>query len=122
MAYYQKLPAKNKQGYKWKCTDGPRNPATGKRTQIIRRADTKKEAAFKVQEALKDININNGQAYNKDILFKDYLLDWLITYKKNAVKENTYRLHERNVQKKNPSVNWSYENKRSNSNHLSKNR
>ena len=48
MAYFQKVPAKNKQGYKWKCTEeGPRNPATGKRTQITRRADTKKEAAFK---------------------------------------------------------------------------
>ncbi|MCM3168990.1 tyrosine-type recombinase/integrase [Peribacillus frigoritolerans] len=101
MAYFQKVPAKNKQGYKWKCTEeGPRNPATGKRTQITRRADTKKEAAFKVEEALKEIRIYNGQAYNKDILFKDYLPDWLATYKKNAVKENTYKLHERNVQKK----------------------
>ncbi|MGG4155725.1 tyrosine-type recombinase/integrase [Peribacillus muralis] len=53
-----------------------------------------------MEEALKDIIINNGQAYNKDILFKDYLPDWLVTYKKNAVKENTFKLHERNVQKK----------------------
>ncbi|GAB6254495.1 tyrosine-type recombinase/integrase [Peribacillus sp. N1] len=101
MAYFQKVPAKNKQGYKWKCTEeGPLNPATGKRTQITRRADTKKEASFKVEEALKEIRIYNGQAYNKDILFNDYLPDWLATYKKNAVKENTYKLHERNVQKK----------------------
>lgn len=46
MAYFQKTPSKNKQGYKWKCTEeGPRNPATGKRTQITRRADTKKRGS-----------------------------------------------------------------------------
>ncbi|MFJ8243728.1 phage integrase SAM-like domain-containing protein [Peribacillus asahii] len=101
MAYFQKVLAKNKQGYNWKCTEeGPRNPTTGKRTQITRRAATKKEAAEKVAIALKEIQLNNGQTFDKKALLIDYLPKWLENYKRHTVKENTFKMHERNVYKK----------------------
>ncbi|MEH6943520.1 site-specific integrase, partial [Bacillus sp. JJ722] len=100
MAYFQKTSAKNKQGYKWKCTEeGPRNPATGKRTQITRRADTKKEALEKVKIALRELEMNNGLAYDKNMLLHEFLVDWLETYKKKSVKANTFKLHHKNVHK-----------------------
>lgn len=54
MAYFKKVSAKNKQGYRWKCTkDAPPHPVTGKRRQVTRRADTKNEAEEKVDTAIK---------------------------------------------------------------------
>jgi hypothetical protein len=56
LAYFRKIPAKNKQGYKWICVkDAPPDPVTGERRQISRRADSKKEAEAKVDEALRKL-------------------------------------------------------------------
>ncbi|WP_154318747.1 tyrosine-type recombinase/integrase [Metabacillus idriensis] len=98
MAYFQKVPAKNKQGYKWKCTeDAPRDPVTGERRQITRRGDTKKEASEKVQLALKELEQNNYLSLDNKVTFKDFLPDWLDTYKKGKVKPSTYESHKRNI-------------------------
>lgn len=98
LAYYKQVPAKNKQGYKWKCTeDGPPDPMTGKRRQITRRADGKKEAKAKVDAALHEMKLNENQPLNKDIRFKDFLPDWVDTYKKGKVKPSTYAAHKRNI-------------------------
>ncbi|MFJ8266579.1 hypothetical protein [Peribacillus asahii] len=36
MAYFQKVLAKNKQGYNWKCTEeGPRNLTTGNERKLL---------------------------------------------------------------------------------------
>ena len=98
MAYFKQVPAKNKQGYKWKCTeDGPRDPITGERRQVTRRADTKKEAKAKVDAAISEMKQNDNQPLTKNLRFKDYLPDWLETYKKGKVKPSTYEAHKRNI-------------------------
>jgi len=98
MAYLKKVPAKNKQGYKWKCTkEGPRDPITGERRQVTRRADTKKEAEEKVDAAIREMERNGNQPINGVIRFQDYLPEWVETYKKGKVKEATYESHKRNI-------------------------
>lgn len=98
MAYFQKVDAKNKQGYKWKCTkEARRHPETGERRQVTRRADTKKEAEAKVDAAIKEIEHLDFNPNNKKLLLKDYLYDWVDTYKKGKVKPSTYEAHKRNI-------------------------
>lgn len=66
MAYFQKIKANNKQGYKWRCVkDGPPDPVTGERKQISRRADTKKEAEAKVDDALRKLSEHGIDEKNK---------------------------------------------------------
>ncbi|WP_042348308.1 tyrosine-type recombinase/integrase [Bacillus massiliigorillae] len=99
MAYFKQLPAKNKQGYKWKCTiEGPPDPATGKRRQITRRADGKKEAYNKALSAYKEIEENNGQV-TTEVTFNQYLNEWIETYKKGKVKPSTFESHKRTIKK-----------------------
>lgn len=43
--------------------------------------------------------MNNGQAYDKNMLLHEFLVDWLETYKKKSVKANTFKLHYKNVHK-----------------------
>lgn len=53
MALFHKIPANNKQGYKYICTiDGPPDTITGPRNQIARRADTEKEALARARRKL----------------------------------------------------------------------
>lgn len=95
MAYYQKVPAKNKQGYKWKLTeDGPRDPITGKRRQITRRADTKKEAAEKVKEAIEEIKRRDCHGIKDElhnITVSELFERWFELVMKRKIKETTYR-------------------------------
>ncbi|WP_256701606.1 hypothetical protein [Paenibacillus sp. P3E] len=57
MASIKKIPAKNKQGYKWRCVmEGPPDPVTGVRRQIPRVRDTKQEAIDAAQEAVNALN------------------------------------------------------------------
>ncbi|WP_339271656.1 tyrosine-type recombinase/integrase [Paenibacillus sp. FSL K6-1330] len=98
MASYTKIPANNKQGYKWICTlEGPQDPVTGKRKQIPRRGDTKKEAYARAQKVLDDLK-NHGIDEKKvrKMTFEDVAEDWLKTYSKRKVKRRTVR--QRGVQ------------------------
>ncbi|WP_438350419.1 tyrosine-type recombinase/integrase [Paenibacillus sp. FA6] len=91
MASYTKIPANNKQGYKWICTiDGPPDPVTGKRNQIPRRGDTKKEAEQRCQDVSNKLlghGIDNKKF--KKMTFEDVAWDWLKTYSKGNVKDST---------------------------------
>ncbi|KZS45746.1 integrase [Paenibacillus glucanolyticus] len=100
MASYTKIPAKNKQGYKWICTlEGPPDPLTGKRRQIPRRGDTKKEAydrAKAVVDALNKHGIDHRKV--KKQTFEIVSKDWLKTYSKRRVKKKTIKLREETLQ------------------------
>jgi hypothetical protein len=67
MASFMKIAANNKQGYMWICIkDFLPDPVTGKRNQIKRRGETKKEAEARVDDAinsLKDDGIDARKTY-----------------------------------------------------------
>lgn len=95
MAYFQKVPAKNKKGYRWKCTkDAPPDPITGKRRQVTRRGDTKTEAERKVDEAIKElIKMDQGIISHdyKEITVEQLFNRWFDLVMKRRLKESTYR-------------------------------
>lgn len=95
MSYFQKVPAKNKKGYRWKCTkDAPRHPVTGKRRQVTRRADTQREAENRVDEAIKKIKKEDSGELNQElerITIKELIDKWLELVMKRRLKESTFR-------------------------------
>ncbi|AGK51992.1 tyrosine-type recombinase/integrase [Bacillus sp. 1NLA3E] len=99
MAYFRKIDSNNKQGYKWVCVkDGPPDPVTGKRNQIPRRGDTKKEAEAKVDEAIRkltDHGIDDKKI--KNLPFEKVALEWLNTYSRGKVKASTVRVREKEI-------------------------
>ena len=99
MASYTKIPANNKQGYKYICTiEGPPDPVTGKRNQIPRRGDTKKEAWQRCQDVLiKLLGHGIDSKKVKKMTFEDVAWDWLKTYAKGSVKESTVRVREKEI-------------------------
>ncbi|MEH7801427.1 Arm DNA-binding domain-containing protein, partial [Bacillus pumilus] len=60
MAYFRKVPAKNKKGYTYSFTiELGKDPITGKRKQVTRRGfETKKEAEVVANELENQINKN----------------------------------------------------------------
>lgn len=99
MAYFYKVEANNKQGYKWVCVkDGPPDPVTGKRKQISRRADGKKEAEKRVDKALEELQDSGiDEQRKKHITFDEVALEWLKTYSKGKVKDSTIRVREKEI-------------------------
>ncbi|GIO84598.1 site-specific integrase [Paenibacillus faecis] len=99
MASYTKVPAKNKQGYKWVCTlEGPPDPVTGKRRQIPRRGDTKKEALDRAQKVLDELTKNGiDERKVKKLTFEEVAWEWLKTYSKGKVKPGTIRIREKEI-------------------------
>ncbi|GAB6990893.1 tyrosine-type recombinase/integrase [Paenibacillus pini] len=96
MASFKKIPANNKQGYKWICTiEGPPDPVTGKRTQIPRRADTQKKAEERCKMALDELlKHGNNTKKVKALTFAEVAQEWLETYSKGKVKRRTIRQRE----------------------------
>jgi len=99
MAYFRKMQAKNKQGYKWICVkDGPSDPVTGKRQQISRRADTKKEAEAKVDEALKKLTEHGiSEKKVRNLPFEKVAEEWINTYSRGKVKASTVRIRRSEI-------------------------
>src|SRR5690625_4705314 len=95
VSYFQKVPAKNKKGYRWKCTkDAPRHPVTGKRRQVTRRADTQREAENRVDEAIKKIKKEDSGELNQELerfTIKELIDKWLELVMKRRLKESTFR-------------------------------
>ncbi|HAF97498.1 tyrosine-type recombinase/integrase [Paenibacillus lactis] len=92
MASYKKIPANNKQGYKWICTlEGPPDPVTGKRKQVPRRGETKKEAYDRAKAVVDALNSGLDLKKAKKTTFKDAAYEWLDTYSRSAVKKSTIR-------------------------------
>ncbi|SFJ43731.1 Site-specific recombinase XerD [Paenibacillus sp. UNC496MF] len=94
MASFKKVQAQNKQGYMWTCIkDGPPDPVTGKRNQIKRRGETKKEAEARVDQALlslKDDGIDVKRI--KNMTFQKVAEEWLAAYSREKVKKSTIRV------------------------------
>jgi integrase len=95
LAYYQKVSAKNKQGYKWKCTeDAPRDPLSGKRRQITRRGDTKKEAYEKILVGMEEIKKIDSSGLDQnffELTVHELFERWFELILKRKIKETTYR-------------------------------
>lgn len=93
MAEPKKVPAKNKQGYKWKVVmEGPPDPITGQRQQIARIRDTKGEAVKAAQVAVDKLNSGMNTRKAKKMKFNEVVAEWLHTYSKSGVKDSTLRI------------------------------
>ena len=99
MAYFRKIPAKNKQGYKWICVkDAPPDPVTGERRQISRRADSKKEAEAKVDEALRKLSEHGiDEKRVKNLPFEKVAWEWLDVYSRGNRKASTVRVRTKEI-------------------------
>lgn len=99
LASFRKIPSKNKQGYKWLCVaDGPPDPVTGKRQQITRRADSKKEAEKRVNEALLKLQEHGiDEKKTRKLKFNQVAWEWLTIYAKSKVKASTVRVREKEI-------------------------
>lgn len=87
---FKKVPAKNKQGYKWECVkDGPIDPATGKRNQIRRRADTKKAAEDAVDEVVRRLVDGVDEKEAKRMTFEEGAASWMDVYRRSGKKPST---------------------------------
>jgi len=105
MPFY-KIPAKNKQGYRWECIkDGPTDPVTGKRKQIKRRGETKKEAEGKVDKIINNLVEHKiDEKVVKNLTFSMIADEWLKHYSLTGVKPGTIRLRKRSIEILNESI------------------
>ncbi|MEK8206954.1 tyrosine-type recombinase/integrase [Paenibacillus sp. FSL L8-0696] len=93
MASVFKIPAKNKQGYKWKCVmEGPPDPVTGKRQQVPRVRDTQKEAIAAAQAVVDRMKGGTDTKRAKKMKFNEAAEEWLETYSKSGVKDSTIKV------------------------------
>ncbi|MGG1637188.1 tyrosine-type recombinase/integrase [Paenibacillus sp. NRS-1760] len=98
MASFTKIPARNKQGYKWICVkDAPPDPITGIRQQIRRRGDTKKEAEAKVDIVINEMLGQGSMKPPKNLTFEDTANDWYDLYSKTGVKESTLKIRRNSM-------------------------
>ena len=103
MASFKKIPADNKQGYKWICTlEGPADLITGKRKQIVRRADSQKEALARAQAEYNKLTKGIDTKKIKKLTFQEVANEWLRDYSKGSVKEGSViaRISQVNLLKK----------------------
>jgi integrase len=95
MGYLKQVKAKNKQGYVWKCTEeAPRDPVTGKRRQITRRAATKKEALSKVEAAINELKKREElgiDAEVQNITVEALFTQWFELVMKRRIKDTTFK-------------------------------
>src|SRR5699024_9560042 len=77
---------KSKSGYAWECFgDAPRDPRTGKRKLIKRRAKTQKEAKDRLEKA------------NEKMTFGQLSKKWLDIYAATGVKRGSIRIREKEI-------------------------
>lgn len=84
---------------RWECvTEGPRDPVTGKRTQIRRRGKTRAEAKRRVEQALMSLEEHQiDETVRMRITFEQVASNWLETYKLTGVKRSTVRIREKEL-------------------------
>lgn len=101
MAYFRKVSAKNNKGYTWSFTlDLGRDPSTGKRKQITRRGFEIKKEAEQVAATITHEIEKETFIREKDILFKDFMTDFLELVAKNSVKPSTLSGYTKVVNKR----------------------
>ncbi|MBM7707108.1 integrase [Chryseomicrobium aureum] len=86
-------------GKKWVCVaDGPRDPVTGERKQISRRAKTKKEAEKRVLDALRKLQEDGiDEKRIKKMPFDKVAIDWMEQYSLTGKKRSTIRIREKEI-------------------------
>lgn len=90
---------KSKSGYAWECFgDAPRDPRTGKRKLIKRRAKTQKEAKIRLEKAIEKLT---QQIYpdllNEKMTFGQLSKKWLDIYASTGVKRGSIRIREKEI-------------------------
>lgn len=86
----KKIPANNKQGYKWKLViEGPPDPITGERKQIPRVRDTQSAVKAACKERYDELAAGMGSKKAKKMTFEQAAKEWLRLYAKTGVKETT---------------------------------
>lgn len=94
----KKIPANNKQGYKWRLViEGPPDPITGERKQISRVRDTQAEAKAACQEEYNRLAAGMDTKKAKATTFHDAAFEWMETYTKRGVKKATIRVREKEI-------------------------
>lgn len=90
MAYYRK------RGKKWSYRLSYKDPFTGE-NKLKERGGflTKKEAQLAAAQMEKEIN--EGMRESDQTLVK-YLKEWLYDYKKDTIRENTFKIHKNNIE------------------------
>ncbi|AKG36142.1 tyrosine-type recombinase/integrase [Paenibacillus durus] len=98
MAEPKKIPAKNKQGYKWRVVlEGPPDPITGERRQIPRVRDTKSEAMRAAQEEYDRLAGGVDKKKAKKTTFAEACPLFLEAYKRRKNKEGTILIQEKGI-------------------------
>lgn len=88
-----------KSGIRWQCTgEGPPDPVTGKRKQIIRRGKTQKEAKKRVEQAIRSLEEDKiDLSVGKKVTFEMAANHWLEVYSLTGVKKSTIRLRKKEM-------------------------
>ncbi|MEK5028744.1 hypothetical protein [Paenibacillus sp. FSL M7-1046] len=98
MASFTKIPANNKQGYKWRCVmEGPPDPVTGQRQQVARIREKKTDAMNAAQVVIDKLNDGLNTKKAKKMTFREAAEEWLHTYSKSGVKDATIRIHKSEI-------------------------
>src|SRR5699024_8073674 len=90
---------KSKSGYAWECYgDAPKDPRTGKRKLIKRRAKTQKEAKERLEKAIEKLHQQIYPEFlNEKISFGQLSKKWLDVYAATGVKRGSVRIREKEV-------------------------
>lgn len=90
---------KSKSGYAWECFgDAPRDPRTGKRKLIKRRAKTQKEAKNRLEKAIKKLEQQiYPELLNENMTFGQLSRKWLDIYAATGVKRGSIRIREKEI-------------------------
>ncbi|MGG3571094.1 site-specific integrase [Bacillus gobiensis] len=98
MAYYRKVPAKNKKGYTYSFTiELGRDPITKKRKQITRRGFATKREAEKVANEIENQINKDTYIVDSKMTLKEYLNKWLDLAAKRKVRETTFTNYKRAI-------------------------
>lgn len=84
---------------RWVCVaDGPPDPVTGQRKQIVRRAKTKREAMNRVNSIIRSLEEHGiDQRVGKTMTFDTLAKEWIETYALTGVKRGTVRVREKEI-------------------------
>ncbi|WP_018392438.1 site-specific integrase [Bacillus sp. 37MA] len=91
------MAAFRKRGYKWEYRASFKNPFTQEyKVKSKGGFSTKKEAQIAAADMERQI-VEGSETSEENMSLSFYLKNWLVEYKKETVRKNTYELHERNV-------------------------
>ncbi|QKS71699.1 site-specific integrase [Paenalkalicoccus suaedae] len=94
--YIRKITTKSGEE-RWQCTgEGPPDPVTGKRRQVVRRDKGKTKAKQKVLDALAALKLSGEDRteIGRKISFKEVADEWIKNYAMTGVKRGTIRIRE----------------------------